>query len=127
MQYELMMIVTPSGRDFLLSTNDALVKFFMWMKTIHMQKNLLPSCCKFIFGEQTTKLSTGSKTTTTYYQRLQPRTPIWWNLQLVWRICLPPMHDHRMGISNVPIRRVLMEIRGGTVVGFRLVLVLADV
>jgi hypothetical protein len=42
-------------------------------------------------------------------------------------MCLPPMHAQRMGTSNVPIRRVLMEIFGGTVVGFLLVLELADV
>jgi len=30
---------------------------------------------------------------------------------------LPPKHVHRMGISNVPIGRVLMELRGRTVVG----------
>jgi hypothetical protein len=52
----------------------------------------------------------------------------WWNHQLVlvWRMRLPPMHAHMMIFSNVPIRRVLMEIRGGTVVGFRLVLASVD-
>jgi hypothetical protein len=40
---------------------------------------------------------------------------------------LPPMHAQRMGTSNVPIWQVLMEIFGGTAVGFLLVLELADV
>jgi len=41
--------------------------------------------------------------------------------------CLPTVHVHRMITSNVPIRPLLMVIRGRTVVGFVLVLELADV
>ncbi len=58
---------------------------------------------------------------------LEPPTPRWWNHQLVWHMHCPPVHAHRMGTSNVPIRQVLMEIFGWTVVGFLLVLELVDV
>ncbi len=53
---------------------------------------------------------------------LEPLTPRSWNHQLVRCMRLPPMHAHRMSISNVPIQQVLMEIRGWTVVRFWLVL-----
>jgi hypothetical protein len=45
----------------------------------------------------------------------------------IQRRCLPTVHAHRMATSNVPIRPLLMMIRGWTVVGFVLVLELADV
>jgi hypothetical protein len=43
------------------------------------------------------------------------------------RRCLPTVHAHRMATLNVPIRPLLMTIRGRTVVDFVLVLELADV
>jgi len=45
----------------------------------------------------------------------------------IQRRCLPTVHAHRMVTSNVPIQPLLMVIRGRTVVGFVLVLELADI
>jgi hypothetical protein len=41
--------------------------------------------------------------------------------------CLPTMHAHRMGTWNIPIQPLLMEILGGAVVGFGMVLELGDI
>jgi hypothetical protein len=46
---------------------------------------------------------------------------------VIQRRCLTTVHAHRMATSNVPIRSLLMMISGRTVVGFVLVLELADV
>jgi len=56
-----------------------------------------------------------------------PPTPRWTNHSFIQRRCHPTVHAHRMATSNVPIRPLLMMIRGWTVVGFVLVLELADV
>ncbi len=42
-------------------------------------------------------------------------------------MCLPTMHAHRMGTWNVSNQPLLMEIWGGTVVGFWVVLELRDI
>ena len=47
-----------------------------------------------------------------------PPPPRWTNLLFIWLMCLPTVHAHWMGTWNVPIRPLLTEIWGGTVVGF---------
>ncbi len=49
------------------------------------------------------------------------------NLSFMWLMCLPTVHAHRMGTWNVPIQPLLMEIWGGTVVDFWVVLGLRDI
>jgi hypothetical protein len=44
----------------------------------------------------------------------------------IWHMHLPTVHAHRMGTSSIPIQPLLMEICGGTVVGFLVVLGLGD-
>jgi hypothetical protein len=56
-----------------------------------------------------------------------PLPPRWTNLLFICLMCLSTMHAHRMGTWNVPIRPLLTEIWGGTVVGFWVVLRLEDI
>jgi hypothetical protein len=56
-----------------------------------------------------------------------PPPPRWTNLSFILLTSLPIMHAHRMGAWNVPIRPLLMEIWGGTVVDFWVVWGLGDI
>ncbi len=51
-----------------------------------------------------------------------PPPPGWTNLSFIWLMCLLTVHAHRMGTWNNPIQPLLMEIWGGIVVGFLVVL-----
>ncbi len=65
-------------------------------------------------------LGSGQNTIRPWFPMLHqaPLTPRWTNHSFIQRRCLPTVHVHRMFTSNVPIRPLLMAIRGRTRVGF---------